>query len=184
MVMLITVGGVDPKTITNTDLPSPSVLESLLVELISWERLLQLWLLEVLCSGNMVSETCLWQCKILIFLDEGATTHHDHHFADPIFVTVAKYLQPKHVSPPTFYSQTECKIETSFKLMPNFTSSDNRRYEGLLLLFSLIANFCFKNEDAGFANGLLSDAKQLYNLGKKNPGVANPIIPNLHKFYK
>jgi len=41
----------------------------------------------------------------------------------------------------------------------------------------------FRKYDAGFANGLLSDAKQLYNLGKKNPGVANPIIPNLHKFY-
>lgn len=38
--------------------------------------------------------------------------------------------------------------------------------------------------DPGFASGLLSDAKQLYQLGKKNPGVANPIIPKLHKFYK
>lgn len=41
----------------------------------------------------------------------------------------------------------------------------------------------FKAKDAGFANGLLSDAKQLYELAKKNPGVATHIVPNLQKFY-
>ena len=38
--------------------------------------------------------------------------------------------------------------------------------------------------DADFAKGLLSDAKQLYELAKKNPGVATHIVPNLQKFYK
>lgn len=42
----------------------------------------------------------------------------------------------------------------------------------------------FPLPDSGFAHGLLSDAKQLYELGKKNPGVANGIIPKLDKFYK
>jgi len=35
-----------------------------------------------------------------------------------------------------------------------------------------------------FAEALLADAKQLYVLGKQNPGTANSIIPKLQKFYK
>ena len=38
--------------------------------------------------------------------------------------------------------------------------------------------------EGDFSSRMLSDAKSIYNLAKKNPGIQNNVIPKIQKFYK
>ncbi|KAF6033014.1 hypothetical protein EB796_008716 [Bugula neritina] len=108
-----------------------------------------------------------------------------------------EYFRKCYVDKDRFYAQVADgdadhswwgRPEDNYQHRPTFTIGGDKPKGGADIMGETAAAMAagyvvFKDVDAGFANGLLSDAKQLYNLGKKNPGTANSIIPKLHKFY-
>lgn len=108
-----------------------------------------------------------------------------------------EYFRKCYVDKDRFYAQVADgdadhswwgRPEDNHQFRPTFTLGAGKPKGGADIMGETVAAMAagyavFKSHDAGFANGLLSDAKQLYNLAKQNPGVANPIIKDLTKFY-